>query len=71
MGAKKVKERKGKKKKGKKIKIQKYKLYKIEGDKAVRQRTPCTKCGAGVFMAEHKDRQTCGNCGYTQWKKTQ
>ena len=71
MGKKKrVKERKGKRKPGKKVKIQRHNLYKVEGDKAVRQRKPCTKCGAGIFMAEHKDRFTCGNCGYTEWKKS-
>ena len=29
----------------------------------------CPKCGAGIFMAEHKDRSTCGKCGYTEFKK--
>jgi len=29
----------------------------------------CPKCGAGVFMAEHKDRFTCGKCKYTEFKK--
>ncbi len=29
----------------------------------------CPKCGTGVFMAEHKDRLTCGKCGYTEFKK--
>ena len=28
----------------------------------------CPKCGPGVFMAEHKDRTTCGKCGYTEFK---
>lgn len=28
----------------------------------------CPKCGAGVFLAEHNDRFTCGNCGYTEMK---
>jgi small subunit ribosomal protein S27Ae len=28
----------------------------------------CPKCGAGVFMAEHKDRSTCGKCGTTEKK---
>jgi small subunit ribosomal protein S27Ae len=26
----------------------------------------CPKCGAGVFMANHKDRVTCGKCGYME-----
>ena len=29
----------------------------------------CPKCGAGVFMAKHKDRLTCGKCGYTEFSK--
>lgn len=29
----------------------------------------CPKCGAGVFMAEHKNRFHCGKCGYTEFKK--
>ena len=29
----------------------------------------CPKCGAGVFMAEHKNRIACGKCGYTEFKK--
>ncbi|MBI5046873.1 30S ribosomal protein S27ae [Candidatus Micrarchaeota archaeon] len=23
----------------------------------------CPKCGAGVKLAEHKDRRSCGKCG--------
>ena len=29
----------------------------------------CPKCGEGVFLAEHKDRNSCGKCGYTEFKK--
>ena len=28
----------------------------------------CPKCGPGVFMATHKDRYSCGNCGYMEKK---
>jgi len=28
----------------------------------------CPKCGPGTFMAEHKDRLSCGKCGYTEKK---
>ena len=47
------------------------KFYKIEGDGAdvkvthTRMECPHPDCGAGVFMAEHKDRQTCGKCSLT------
>ncbi len=29
---------------------------------------PCPKCGAGVNLAEHKDRRACGKCGYFERK---
>lgn len=44
-------------------------FYKVEGDKVIRTKQCCPKCGDGVFMAEHKDRMSCGNCGYTEFKK--
>ncbi|VVC03290.1 30S ribosomal protein S27ae [Candidatus Bilamarchaeum dharawalense] len=28
----------------------------------------CPKCGAGVRLAEHKDRRSCGKCGYFEKK---
>ena len=28
----------------------------------------CPKCGPGVFMANHKDRASCGKCGYMEKK---
>lgn len=43
--------------------------YKVEGDKLVRTKPVCPKCGPGVFMATHKDRVSCGNCGYTEFSK--
>lgn len=42
----------------------KYAKYKISGDKLERQPS-CPRCGPGTFLAQHKDRQTCGTCGYT------
>ena len=44
-----------------------YKYYKIEGDKAIRARKICSRCGKGVFMSEHKNRRTCGKCGLTEF----
>ena len=29
----------------------------------------CPKCGEGFFLAAHKDRLTCGKCGYSEIKK--
>jgi small subunit ribosomal protein S27Ae len=47
----------------------KYKAYAVENDKITRTKKMCVKCGAGVYMAEHKDRHCCGSCGYTLFKK--
>ncbi|MDD1745947.1 MAG: 30S ribosomal protein S27ae, partial [Candidatus Methanoperedens sp.] len=27
------------------------------------------RCGPGVFLGEHKNRLSCGKCGYTEFKK--
>ncbi len=47
----------------------KRELYDIEGDKIKRKRRCCPKCGEGIFLAVHKDRVSCGKCGYTEFKK--
>ena len=61
-------ERKGKKVHKPKKKMQKYKYYKLDSGKVTRQKKACPKCGMGVFLAEHKDRMTCGSCKYTEIK---
>jgi len=43
-------------------------LYKVEGEKVTRLRPVCERCGTGYFMGEHKDRYTCGHCGFTRYK---
>ena len=43
-------------------------IFKVEGDKITRLRRHCPKCGDGVFLAEHKNRLSCGTCGYTEYK---
>ena len=48
--------------------MKKRELFKVEGGKIVRLRRSCPKCGDGVFLAEHKDRLSCGACGYTEFK---
>ena len=48
--------------------MKKREIFKIEGDKISRLRRHCPKCGDGIFLAEHKDRLSCGNCGYTEFK---
>ncbi len=44
------------------------KLYEVKGDKIVRLRRSCPRCGEGVFLGEHRDRYACGRCGYTEFK---
>ena len=45
------------------------KLYQVKDGHIVRLRQQCPKCGPGIFMAQHKDRTSCGNCGHTEFKK--
>jgi Ribosomal protein S27AE len=49
--------------------ISKKDAYKVEGDKVSRTKPACPKCGPGVFMGTHKDRVSCGKCGYTEFSK--
>ncbi|KAG4089081.1 hypothetical protein H8356DRAFT_1432309 [Neocallimastix lanati (nom. inval.)] len=52
--------------KRKKVKLAILKYYKVDDDgKITRLRRECPKCGAGVFLAYHQDRQYCGKCGVT------
>jgi small subunit ribosomal protein S27Ae len=44
------------------------KFYEIKGEKLIRKRKFCPRCGEGVFLAEHEDRLSCGKCGYTEFK---
>ncbi|MEM3127061.1 MAG: 30S ribosomal protein S27ae [Candidatus Woesearchaeota archaeon] len=43
-----------------------YKSYLVSGGKLERKNRSCPKCGPGIFMAKHKDREACGKCGYTE-----
>ncbi|HIK02049.1 TPA: 30S ribosomal protein S27ae [archaeon] len=27
----------------------------------------CPRCGPGIFLAKHADRESCGACGYTEF----
>jgi small subunit ribosomal protein S27Ae len=58
---------KGKKAEGGAVKRSAY--FSLDGEKATLQRRYCPRCGAGVVMAEHKDRVACGRCGYTEFKE--
>jgi small subunit ribosomal protein S27Ae len=54
--------------KRKKVKMSILKYYKVDSDgkiQRLRRECPSAECGAGIFMAFHKDRQYCGKCGLT------
>ncbi len=46
-----------------------YKFYKVDNNKVEKLKRECPRCGKGIFMAEHKDRYTCGKCSYTEFQK--
>ncbi|MBN1545015.1 30S ribosomal protein S27ae [Candidatus Woesearchaeota archaeon] len=56
-------------KENKKKSSQKYMQYEVKGSDIKRKNKFCPKCGVGVFLAAHKDRLTCGKCGYTEFLK--
>jgi small subunit ribosomal protein S27Ae len=60
-------EKKAEKKDGKGVNA----LYKIEGENVTRLRPTCERCGPGYFMAKHKDRYTCGHCGFTRYRQVE
>ena len=49
--------------------VRKSNYYVVEDGKLKRVRRTCPKCGPGVFLAVHKDRVSCGKCGYTEFIK--
>ncbi|KAJ2381717.1 ubiquitin-40S ribosomal protein S27a, partial [Coemansia sp. RSA 2559] len=54
--------------KHKNVKLAILKFYKVDESGQItrlRRECPSATCGAGVFMALHKDRQYCGNCHLT------
>ena len=44
----------------------KFNFYEIKGEAVERKNKNCPKCGPGAFLAVHKDRVSCGGCGYTE-----
>ncbi|MFH1649827.1 MAG: 30S ribosomal protein S27ae [Candidatus Woesearchaeota archaeon] len=57
--------------KGKKEKRQAYKagsVYDVSGGSIKPKAKTCPKCGGGIYMAQHKNRSSCGKCGYTEMK---
>ena len=63
-------EKKGKrpKSKSKHKKIQVWKKYEVSGSALKRKGEFCPRCGEGTFLAVHKNRKTCGRCGYSEMK---
>ena len=51
--------------------MQVWKIYDSKTGTLARKTTSCPKCGPGVFLAKHKDRKSCGRCGYTEMAKKQ
>lgn len=47
--------------------LRRWALYELSGSTIKRKNRFCPKCSDGVFMANHKDRQTCGRCNYSEF----
>ena len=45
-----------------------WQLYEVKGEELVRKNKFSPKSGKGYFMANHKDRATCGHSGYTEFE---
>ena len=58
-----------KKKQSKKHPSKLWKLYEVKGNSLVRKNKFSPKAGEGYFMAKHKNRETCGKSGYTEFTK--
>ena len=58
--------------KGCSAKMKQYQLYEVDykAGKIKRNFTSCPR-SQGVYMANHKDRKSCGSCGYTEYAKTE
>ena len=61
----------GKKQTKKKVSPKASSFYSISGDSITSTKRSCPKCGSGVFLAEHKNRFTCGTCHYTEFKTSE
>ena len=46
--------------------MQVWKLYETKDSSFSRKNSTCPKCGAGVFLAVHQNRKSCGKCGYAE-----
>ena len=48
----------------------KWSKYSVEDGTLVRNSEFCPRCGPGVFLAQHKDRKSCGRCVFTAVAET-
>lgn len=46
----------------------KWTKYSLSEGKLSKKKS-CPRCGEGTFMAEHKNRLSCGTCHYTEFKE--
>jgi len=58
--------KKDNKEKKKKKPFSRYKMYAVSGDKLEKKNSTCPKCSVASYLSNHKDRQTCGKCGYVE-----
>ena len=66
-------EKKGKKTRKKTTNVKKSEFYTISNNSVERLGKDCPKCGVGVKMAAHKEKDNktrfaCGKCGLTTWE---
>jgi len=67
---KKTKSREKKERTGRKHEsIKVWECYEASEGGVKRRRKHCPRCGPGIILSEHKNRQYCGRCGYTQFTK--
>ncbi len=62
-------EKGGKKEVKNKMPSKRYTKYSVKDGKIESKRN-CPRCGAGFFLAEHKDRFYCGHCYYVEMRKS-
>jgi len=44
-----------------------WEYYSKSDNKLERLKKSCPRCGSGTYLAQHKDRLSCGKCGYTEF----
>lgn len=64
---KKVSKKKGKRKVKNAVTSKKWEKYEVSPE-GLKRKKYCPRCGPGIFLAEHKNRWTCGACKYSEIK---